>query len=878
MAALVVTKCAGLYTNPNDLGDVPDGALSQADNVSISRDGMIEPRRGFETVDADASRSVKRFGDFAGKVVAASDGSPALDYSANGSSWSSGPSLSGVPRRLLSAGGSLYVATSAGVDRIASLSGTALPAGVPQASDMEVRSIPGSIVEVGSSVAYRAIWTYKDASGRRYMGAPSSRSVFTETEATGNPIPNTSVPPGLPTGAIAEFYRSEIVGSGLVPSDELALVGSRSVPEGRTVTDLARTGGATVTATTSEAHGYQPGDVVSLGHGTVSGSGGSSFTRGTVTILSAPTPTTVTWEEVGDNGSATGLTIETTVLAVGIVDTLPDNMRGESLYTDASQDGSEYGHFPPPVAIDLAEFRGCVFYARTTDRQRLRIQLLPTGGDTGLQASDTITIGGTVFTAGATEIPDDETNTFDLHTGGSSAYGDVQDTALSLVRAINRYGAGLHDIQATYASGPNDVSGVIDIWRSALGGSAFSVSSSRATAWLGLGSSVAEVRKNGLSWSQQDQPDAVPLVNYTLVGSADKEILRVVPLRDSLIVLKEDGIWRLTGDSPAAFRVDPLDLTVVCVAPETAAALENTVFCLSRFGVVRISDTGVSVVSRPVEDQLAPLVAPATVATTTARAFGIAYESAHKYLLWVPSAASDTRSTQAFIYDVFTQTWARSTVSGSCGYVSTVDDRLYLGTSSGDIKRERKALTPADYADEPVSVSISSHAALSVTLASAVEVSVGDRLAQGSSSAVVAAISDRTLTLDRTQSWSNAAATVLKAFSCSVRWATKFGDDPGAIIHAREADFLLRSGYFAAAEAFFATDLSPDGESVPLSGSALGLVDPPSGPRSLRVWLPRAEQRGSRVSVGLSWTQAQCDMKIQGLKLIYEPGSERTSR
>jgi hypothetical protein len=36
----------GLYTFPALLGEIPQGALTQADNVVIDRDGVVTPRRG----------------------------------------------------------------------------------------------------------------------------------------------------------------------------------------------------------------------------------------------------------------------------------------------------------------------------------------------------------------------------------------------------------------------------------------------------------------------------------------------------------------------------------------------------------------------------------------------------------------------------------------------------------------------------------------------------------------------------------------------------------------------------------------------------------------------------------------------------------------
>ena len=50
-----------------------------------------------------------------------------------------------------------------------------------------------------------------------------------------------------------------------------------------------------------------------------------------------------------------------------------------------------------------------------------------------------------------------------------------------------------------------------------------------------------EQKINRVYYSKFQQPEAVPLLNYFDVGAADKAILRIFPLRDSLFVFKEDG-------------------------------------------------------------------------------------------------------------------------------------------------------------------------------------------------------------------------------------------------------------------------------------------------------------------------------------------------
>ena len=59
-------------------------------------------------------------------------------------------------------------------------------------------------------------------------------------------------------------------------------------------------------------------------------------------------------------------------------------------------------------------------------------------------------------------------------------------------------------------------------------------------------------------------------MNYLDVGSADKDILRIIALRDSVFFLKEDGIWMLTGEDISTYRVSLFDNTAVLIGADTA--------------------------------------------------------------------------------------------------------------------------------------------------------------------------------------------------------------------------------------------------------------------------------------------------------------------
>jgi hypothetical protein len=243
---------------------------------------------------------------------------------------------------------------------------------------------------------------------------------------------------------------------------------------------------------------------------------------------------------------------------------------------------------------------------------------------------------------------------------------------------------------------------------------------------------------NRIYFSKVNQPEAVPVTNYIDVGSKDKIILRVLALRDNLFVLKEDGIYIVTGASAPNFSVRLLDNSAILIAPDSAVVLNNLIYCLTSQGVVSISDSGVSIVSRQIEDLIKKVTTFAYDFRYTS--FGVSYESDRAYLLWLPSIKADDVATQCFRYSTITNTWTRWTKSNSCGIVNALgDDRMYLAKADGRdyIEQERKDGERQDYADRNFTRQIGSSAiatdtdgVTTIIISSVTDVEEGDVLTQ----------------------------------------------------------------------------------------------------------------------------------------------------
>lgn len=245
-------------------------------------------------------------------------------------------------------------------------------------------------------------------------------------------------------------------------------------------------------------------------------------------------------------------------------------------------------------------------------------------------------------------------------------------------------------------------------------------------------SSDNSVNPNRIYFSKIQQPEAVPLVNYIDIGPRDKKIQRILALRDSLVVLKEDGVYIITGSAAPNFSVRLSDSSALIYAPDTATNLNNLIYVLTSQGVVTVSETGVGVISRNIENKIQEI--------TNAKydyklmSWGMSSESDRCYILWLPEKTTDQYATQAFRYNTFTRTWTRWTKPANCGVVNPSDDKIYLGDSSGRpyVLKERKNYERQDYADREIIRSLGSGAIIGTTyiLSSASELVAGDVLTQ----------------------------------------------------------------------------------------------------------------------------------------------------
>jgi hypothetical protein len=232
-------------------------------------------------------------------------------------------------------------------------------------------------------------------------------------------------------------------------------------------------------------------------------------------------------------------------------------------------------------------------------------------------------------------------------------------------------------------------------------------------------------------YSKLSQPEAVPIVNYLDIGSRDQSIKRIVALRDSLLVLKEDGIFVVSGSGAFNFSVRLLSSTSIIICPDSAQVLNNNLYFLSTQGIISVNESSDAIVSRQIENLIKNVTRNGF--NYEKIGFGVGYDNDRAYLLWLPTEAADEVATQCYRYNIFERTWTRWTVPATCGAVNRSDDTLYIGDGNRPyVQKERKNGDRTDHSDRNFTLSLAAgnHLGTSLIMENVSDLDVGDTIVQ----------------------------------------------------------------------------------------------------------------------------------------------------
>lgn len=866
----------GLNTSPNNLGAGSEGALVEADNVVIRFPDVLEPRRGQEAVTvASWTNPVSQVAFFDDDMLIHSESADKIRFVGAAQDltgdYSAAQPEGYTSYRLKTAvnGRHLHAATDKGVVVIESADTV-----TPRVSGIQAPTLPNAAVVVdtgspvppgwlanGESVAYRAVFGFKDENDTLHLGPPSERIIVTNTTGSlGNVyinVPLSTAPVdvsgNLVIGLFVQFYRSAIVTSPTQPSELLQLATEVNVDTSEYTrddvfytTDIAppefvaaqlplytndEQEGATQAnspapystdlASWSQRLWYantrQP-DSLAVQLLGVGGGGNANLDATGLRIGD-----TITINAFNDSGAATFTAATTSDLnlrtfAVTTTSTPAENVT--NALTELARCVNLQSLVSPSASSDIIAYlvtdrtfnirSNIVFRRRTVD-------LTESTGFTVTYATPDLLITSMTTAAGVTTV-----------TTGTVPHRLLVGDAVRFTRA----GYPTLDVRVTNVVDADtfEIDGLVGVY------TVYTRVRRRFanTVWnpdLSVGqSSENQLSPERLYYSKVLEPEAVPALNYIDVGTAGKPILRIQPQRDRLLVLKEEGTFAIYGDYP--FSAQLVDDTVQLIAPDSVTAIGSTVFALMDDGVVAITEGSIQPIDEPIDSLLKPYFASSKLATT-ATSFGVGYESEKVFALFTPALAGVAGyGAKAYVYGLTSGAWTTWSFPAErkCGRVSpSLDAGFYGLAASPYLVKDRKTSTTLDYENE-----------------------------NGTD------------------------------ITSTVRWAPTTLGTPYATkqvreVHAHFRDVKAYPPFYPVGMTWsLKTDIVPAGESIPLWTSTDGfsadstVIGPARLPFQFRKLVPQTVQRATYYTLGLSATVNRSYWALNGYTLVFDSTSERT--
>lgn len=928
--ASIVLSVKGLVLNPSTFDPkADDGSLTIANNVVIDRPSVVATRRGISNVFAYKQDN----GDVASTPIELTNSSALSMYQYNnhlllnssdsemvvikytavtnepylftynspaGGYTVPDPSDPESRVRGLETNKNFYFITESGTYRLDHIDGQPRPSGSPP-------GLNGSGAVVGSSgflpdntkIAYRVVFGYKDHNQQLVLGAPSSRIIVSNI-ATGS-LKNVDltfqVPKEIqaaPTEYFFQVYRGHASPDlATEPDDEMALTYEDICSSGTTITISDITPDTLLGASLYTNQGqdgilqsnYRPPwaiDVCTYKQ--------YAFYANTRTLMNADITLISAGASVITISSVAGAVLNTT-------DTT--NVQVGSKITQGATTGIVTS-FVVNTSITVGSVIG-TFVAGASYTSSVEA-LIP---------GDTITFtpsefGGTPFTLLAAATNNTALGWFAVGSTGNPAE-DIQITASNICLVANAYVSNTF-LTAYYTSASNDLPGKMNFARLTLVTDTFVITSSHTPSFEQAMpiTSMNDSRPNRIYYSKFNQPEAVPVVNYIEVGSANQPIRRIVPLRDGVMILKNDGVFRLSGSAPSSFTVTPIDYNVRILAANTAAELDNKVYFLSDQGIVALSDSDAQIMSIVIDKTIVENTSPDLFPNLRAVAWGLAYQSARKYILFMPSIGTDVQATQQYVYNHIFQLWTRWTLSATCGIIFKQDGKIYLGSTQGTanvagdsiVYQERKSFTSSDFADNQYTTTTSTTGSTqtviitNLVLPPNIIFEPGWTLTQFSSgslstiSTVTIGATETTLTLDTLQTWAAGEVVIYTPVYSEIQTIQLDCNNPAMNKQFTEIVYMFSEQKFNSINVL----LSSNTAGIPISdilvptqrggwGIDLWGVAPwggsPSGQGKIRRYMPTAIQRAGWIYLNMVHAEAFNEFGFSGIELYYKQTSTR---
>lgn len=575
--------------------------------------------------------------------------------------------------------------------------------------------------------------------------------------------------------------------------------------------------------------------------------------------------------------------------------------------TDTITIGSEVYTFSSAENVGAKKFRLFADQSGSSLSRTGSVATITTAQDHGLSPGDRVFISGATdpgFNGTYSVVTAPSSLTFTIAVDSSLASSDtvvvstgspaqnIAATARSLTYIIS---AASSNYYGFYTSGADDVPGLIRIIGRELDTPAFTMTSTNPVkSKFGTAlptTSENESVGNRLYYSKNSQPDSVPLLNYFDIGPRDKSILRIVGLRDSLFIIKEEGVYRLAGDDERSFTITLFDSNLRCQAAESVARLTNNIFMFTDQGIIQMGDGGVALVSRPIEKTILPILSFPNFSTLM---HGTGYESDRKYILWCQDIDTDTKPVVAYVYNYVTNAWTKWEKPAYSGLV--INDNLFLANGyTNTVLKERKDRAREDKKDESVTATITSYSVDVATITysySTVPLQAGMYLQQGGETAKILSVTGNVCQLDRPAPFTTGSCTLSLPIMMQFELTPETVGSAGTLKQFREMQFYPEADSFTVAQVYFASDLSTVNESVtfsypnrqlgwgyfPWGSEPWGDSGRILGTTPLRTYIPKDLQRCRSIVIGFIHNVANENMAILNTSIVFNENKERTTK
>lgn len=483
--------------------------------------------------------------------------------------------------------------------------------------------------------------------------------------------------------------------------------------------------------------------------------------------------------------------------------------KGPALYTNPSDgDRSRQPNIPPPGANCIESWKGHMFYGNTYRRHR--IDLTHIGGN--LSANRTLSLQ-------FTDSVSPENFTFPFIQANADA-PTIKKRTMELAKTIcstsSNFLCYFSGGNIEFPGGLTFISRIpnrafkVFVNNSDLGNSMEPVVGTSFAATEVV--STQEAKRNRVYWSKLNQPESVPY--FTDIGNEDEDILNIQRTRESLIVVKRDGMFSLYGDpSRGVLSVREIDTTVKGVSSTGVTRLGNRVYAKTNQGIVAISETSMSLVSR---NQIEPLVKVSEENTTGDT---VMYGLEDDRQLYVATATSPSDPTKTvYSYNTITQSWSEISKVFTWGFV--IDNNFTVSktfqnnrviTDGTEILIERKDNELTDFSDTETAYTVSAVSGDVVTLSSSFSGPVGSVLLWNNGSADklyrVTAVDGADVTLNIPFSGSvSDPVTMYTPIRSTIRTSPIDGGDSSYVKQFTKFIMNLRYDAFSSAEITFRSD------------------------------------------------------------------------